>query len=299
MRLSRREFLAAGSATVALGGLSLRPAVAAPRRFPELAGEVGITTSSIDRHFSPTGESGLLSVFEMPRFLRDELGMKVIDLNTKTLGSHDRATIERFRDEMEKAGLVIVNLKMNQGGFDINSTDRAVREAALAEFKLSIDDAAILGSPYARPLPLDAKPDLAIHVASYRELADYGAPKEVRMLVENYKWMEDDPEIVPKLVAMIGRDAAACPDTGNWANNEVRYEALAKAFPLAVTCDFKARDLGPNGEHELYDLKRCFQIGWDSGFRGPWCLEHAHGDRKTLVRELTMLRDMLKGWMSG
>ena len=32
-----------------------------------------------------------------------------------------------------------------------------------------------------------------------------------------------------------------------------------------------ARQLGPNGEHELYDLKRCFSIGWQAGFRGD-CL---------------------------
>ena len=68
-------------------------------------------------------------------------------------------------------------------------------------------------------------------------------------------------------------------------------------MPLAVTCDFKARALSPKGEHKLYDLKRCFQIGWDAGFRGPWCLEHANPKRPQLFAELTMLRDMLRRWM--
>ena len=81
------------------------------------------------------------------------------------------------------------------------------------------------------------------------------------MLVENFGWMQSDPDSAVKLVKAVGHNVAACPDSGNWNNNDIRYEGLAKTFPIAVTCDFKARKLGPNGEHPLYDLKRCFTIG--------------------------------------
>ena len=90
---------------------------------------------------------------------------------------------------------------------------------------------------------------------------------------------------------------AVSPDTGNWKDDTVRYAGLAAAFPFAVSCDFKARKLGPNGEHTLYDLKRCFEVGWKTGFHGPWCLEHANADRDVLFRELALLRDMLRKWM--
>ena len=56
---------------------------------------------------------------------------------------------------------------------------------------------------------------------------------------------------------------------------------------MAVSCDFKAHKLGPKGEHEPYD------IGWKTGFRGPWCLEHKNSNRDDLFHELTLLR----GWM--
>jgi hypothetical protein len=78
----------------------------------------------------------------------------------------------------------------------------------------------------------------------------------------------------------------------------VRYAGLAKAFPLAVTCDFKARPLGPDGQHEEYDLKRCFEIGWEAGFRGPWCFEYIHNDLATLYRDLGTLRDKCREWIS-
>ena len=48
--------------------------------------------------------------------------------------------------------------------------------------------------------------------------------------------------------------------------------------------------------HPAYDLQRCFQIGWEAGFRGPWCLEHANRDRAALFRELALLRDRLRAW---
>ena len=110
---------------------------------------------------------------------------------------------------------------------------------------------------------------MAIHVASYRELADYAAKRNIRMLIENFGWMESDPESVPKLVKAVDRNLAISPDTGNWKDNSIRYKGLAAAFPLAVSCDFNAHKLGPKGEHEQYDLKRCFDIGWKTGFSGP------------------------------
>ena len=86
---------------------------------------------------------------------------------------------------------------------------------------------------------------------------------------------------------------------GQNEGNPIRYEALQATFPVAVSCDFKARELGPDGEHSKYDLRRCFEIGWEAGFRGPWCLEHAHRDRQTLFRDLGLSRDQLRGWLAA
>ncbi|MFK5924977.1 MAG: hypothetical protein QM496_22580 [Verrucomicrobiota bacterium] len=110
--------------------------------------------------------------------------------------------------------------------------------------------------------------------------------------------MMNDPDSVVKLVDEIGRNQVAIgPDTGNWSDNKVRYAGLAKTFPHAVTCDFKAKTMSENGEHPFYDLKKCFKIGWDAGFRGPWNFEHGHKHRARAFRELGMLRDWLRVWM--
>jgi hypothetical protein len=104
-------------------------------------------------------------------------------------------------------------------------------------------------------------------------------------------------DAIPTLIDKVGEGLAASPDIGNW-NDDNRYEGLAKAFPHAVTCDFKARELGEDGSHRLYNLERCFRIGWDAGFRGPWCFEHTHADLNHLLRDLALLRDMVRGWMA-
>lgn len=293
--MSRRRAIRMVGGAVTLGPLSFRDRALAAVS-PEAA--IGITTSSIDAHVGATSANRKIAIMDLPRLMRDELGMRVIDLNTNTLAKAGKR-IEAFRREAEKAGCVVTNLKMNQRGLDMNSPDEDVRNRALEAYRRSIDDAARVGAKWARPLPLPKRPDMAIHVDSYRRLADHAAAKGVRMLVENYGWMQADPGSVPDLIRRIDRDVAASPDTGNWNNDQLRWEGLRRSFPLAVTCDFKVKTLGEDGAHPAYDLRRCFEIGWRAGFRGPWCLEHAHRDRAKLLKALMLLRDRLVGWMKG
>ena len=303
MSLTRRTFLhatAAGIAGFSNGAMSngslnaAKPSQPTPR---SLAGEVGITTSSLSGHLAARPAAGKITLLELPRILRNELDMRVIDLNTTVFPSTTPAYLDKFRAAADKASCLLTNLKLNQRGLNMNSPDKNVREKALRTYKRSIDVVAHLGLKWARPLPRKPRPDMKIHIDSYRRLADYAAKRNIRMLVENYGWMQSDPQSVVKLIKAVDRNLAASPDIGNWNSNAIRYRGLAATFPLAVTCDFKARRLGPHGEHTLYDLERCFRIGWKAGFRGPWCLEHAHKDRKTLFRELALLRDMLRRWM--
>ena len=75
------------------------------------ADEVGVTTSSFSHQVSPNPGKGQFTVFDLPKVVHDELGMRVIDLNTTTLGSLEPAHVERFGKEVERAGCVVTNLK--------------------------------------------------------------------------------------------------------------------------------------------------------------------------------------------
>lgn len=293
-RINRRAFLRAAVGGTTVATLSASAADEA-KPFP-LAGEIGITTGSFVRHLVTEPRAGKLRLLDLPKLMRDELGMRVIDLMTATLVSLEPDYCEQLRAAADRAGCVLTNLKMNNPGLELGSADEAKHRHALAEYQRTMDAAARLGVRWVRPLPGPKRPELARLAAGYRELMDYGATRGLGVLVENFGWMQGDPDAIPALIKAAGPGLRAQPDTGNWTD-AARYDGLTKAFPFAVSCDFKAKELGPDGSHAAYDLKRCFQIGWDAGFRGPWCFEHQHADFAQLLREMKLLRDLLREWM--
>lgn len=296
--MKRREFLQrTAGACLTLSGATAICAERRPGRQNEpLARELGITTGSFTRHLSADTAAGKLRLLDLPRLMRDELDLRVIDLMTATLPSLEPAYLDRLREAAARAGCVLTNLKMNQQGLDLGSADQAVRGHSLNEYKRTIDAAVRLGVRWVRPLPGRKRPDLARIASSYRELIDYCGPRGIDLLIENFGWIQDDADAIPAMIAEVGPALKAQPDIGNWSG-AVRYAGLAKAFPFAVSCDFKAFALGPDGSHAAYDLKRCFDIGWSSGFRGPWCFEHLHADLAQLLQEMALLRDRLRRWM--
>jgi hypothetical protein len=270
---------------------------AADARDASLHGKLGITTGSFMRNLSATPQQGKLRLLDLPRIMRDELDMTVIDLMTATLASMEPEHLGELRGAAEKAGCVLTNLKMNQKGLEMASPDEAVRRHALDTYKRTIDAAKLLGVRWVRPLPGPKRPDFKLLAAAYRELMDYAGERGIGVLVENFGWMQDDADALPAVIKAVGPGLRSQPDTGNWTD-AARYDGLAKAFPSAVSCDFKARELDADGTHKAYDLKRCFDIAWSAGFRGPWCFEHFHDDLAQLFREMGTLRDMLRRWMA-
>jgi Xylose isomerase-like TIM barrel len=291
--MNRREFLR--SSIGAAVGASLLPRGTGAEAAP-LAREIGITTGSFVRHLTVQAQEGKLRLLDLPRIMREELDMRVIDLMTATLASAEPDYLDRLRAAAERAGCILTNLKMNQKGLDLATGDDALRRHSIDEYKRSMDAAARLGCRWVRPLPGPKRPDLAVLSASYRELIDYGAARGLTVLVENFGWMQDDPEAIPAILKAAGPGLRSQPDTRNWTD-DARYDGLAKAFPSAASCDFKPFALEPDGSHPRYDLKRCFQFGWDAGFRGPWCLEHFHANLRIQLREMALLRDRLREWM--
>lgn len=289
--LPRREFFHL------CGGIAAIPQFSTAAN--ELIDEVGITCATLASHMKPRNPNGF-SLPELPQVAAEELGMKVLDLATTNLESFDPRVLETVREAAETTGSVFTNLKMNQPGIELGSLDPEKRAAGLKTYFTTVDAAALLGMRWVRALPTKELPESHSHfLESMQQLADYSREKGLALLIENFGWMQDDPGSVLKLMNELDSDLPACPDTGNWNSNEIRYAGLAATFPLAATCDFKVKTLGPNREHEAYDLEKCFRIGKAAGFRGPWCIEHGHRDREVLFEELRWIRDQLKRWIAS
>ncbi|MEY4939895.1 MAG: hypothetical protein RIQ93_1630 [Verrucomicrobiota bacterium] len=277
--ISRRHFIALTSALA--GSVAFRVEGAVIRN-AAWAGEVGVTTSSFFRHMIKDGTDRYFDLYELPKVMRDELGMKVIDLNTGTLDTRDPAKLDRFRKALDDAGCVATNLKVNATrlgvkilDLPIDGPDRATRVNSLDGYREWILAAHRVGVRWVRPYFSERKPDLGILSDSLMQLADFADPLSMTIVLENGGWVQSDPDAIPRLVAATRGRIAATPDIGAWEKG-AREPGLKNAFPHAVSCDFKVGKLGRNGAHTAYDIRRCFELGWQAGFRGPWW-HRAHG----------------------
>jgi sugar phosphate isomerase/epimerase len=257
---------------------------------PSLQGVVAITTGGGVGEQRQRGELNLLT---LPKYIREKLGMRFIDVNTRWFTSYKADYLRRVREAASDAGCVFTNLKVNHAFGDLYSRDAIERRSAMLAAKKMVDVASVLGARWIRfPLRKSqaAKPD------SHRQLAAYAEPFGIQLLIENGGG-QTDPLSVTIAVKAIGRNVAACPDTGNWAD-AARAEGLRKSFPAAASCDFKVFELDTRGQHPKYDLKECFDIGWNAGFRGPWVIEHMKPQTENFVRDTILIRDKLKSWVA-
>ena len=133
-------------------------------------------------------------------------------------------------------------------------------------YKKSITAAARLGLKWARPLPLNEKPNMAIHVDSYRELADYAAKRNIRMLVENFSWMESDPESVPKLVKDVDRSLA------RYGQLERQYRSLQRprgSLSVGGLVRLQSPQAGTKGRARTVRHQSLFQHRLENRFSWP------------------------------
>ncbi|MEO2104387.1 MAG: bacterial transcriptional activator domain-containing protein, partial [Actinomycetota bacterium] len=128
--------LAAVAAMVGLGEALRHDHPAAGVQTPELTEEIDPLREDAHRTlmqlYADNGNLGSSAyVYRRCRaVLRDELDMKVIDLNTSSVASYEPAYLEKVREAARDAGCVLTNLKLNQRGLDMNSPDADVRERA-------------------------------------------------------------------------------------------------------------------------------------------------------------------------
>jgi hypothetical protein len=294
---TRREFLKISSFALSTAAL---PAYSRTNGgYADVTGEIGVTTGSFFDQLTFEPAAGKIRMLDLPAIMQNELGMRVIDFMSRCLESFEPAYLDRLRKACDDHGCIVTNLKCNQKGLDMASADKQMRTHSIKTYKESIDAAHHLGARWIRPMAGGRrKPDLNLLVDAYHELIEYGARKNISILIENVGWVSKSSDTIPSIIGLVGEGLAASPDVGNWPDDATRYPGLKKAYPLAVTSDFKARQLAPDLSHPLYDLKKCFQNGWDAGFRGPWCIEHFHTDLKGLLKGFTQVRDKLRGWIA-
>ena len=150
---TRRAFLQSATAGTLAAAMPWAMAQEAVKARIDLARKIGVTTGSFVKHLSKTRAEGKLRLLDLPKIMRDDLDLKVLDLMTATLPSWEPDYLDELKGKAAEAGCVITNLKLNQKDLDMASPDADTRKRALDEYRRSIDAAQRLGCRWVRPLP--------------------------------------------------------------------------------------------------------------------------------------------------
>ncbi len=200
-------------------------------------------------------------------------GVDAVELVSQHMPVPDMRRVDMFRAGLRDAGMKVVNVPIDVG--NISDRDAQRRAHDLRAIKVWLDVAAELGSPNARVNTGQQEPpyDLGVTIDAYRELAEYGQARGVRILLENHGGISADPQNILKIGEAVGWDRfATCPDFGNFAPDS-RYESLTLIAPYAGMAHAKALDLDEQGEMQEWDFGRCVRILRDAGYDGYWSAE--------------------------
>ena len=179
---TRREFLKSTiTATAATATCGVHSSAADERR-PSLAGEIGFTTGSL----AYQRRNKLLKMSSLPKFVRDDLGMQLIDLNTNWLESYEDSYVRRVRESAEDADCFFTNLKVNHKFGDLYADDTNERQKAMAHARQLVTAARLLGARWMRfSIPKPVPDTRTATLSAHRELARVAESQGIQLLVEN------------------------------------------------------------------------------------------------------------------
>ena len=176
--------------------------------------------------------------------------------------------------------------------------DRATRQAAVAYAKKWIDVAVAISSPSIRTNIAPAKntePNLANAIESMKEVAAYGASRNIVVHMENDNLISEDAFFVVKIIEGVNNPYLhALPDFANSmmsGNADFAYRAITAMFQHAYgICHVKDGDFEQNGKDYPIDLAKTFGILKTSGYRGYCSIEYSgsgdpHEPTKKLIAE--------------
>lgn len=290
MDLSRRELLK-GSAVLGLNALCGSIVPAAYARQPHLnfpvrpIDRLALTTWPFrDFMEGPPNSSRKRSKPDMDILGFARMAIEKFDINNiNPLIAHFTSTEPRhlhdLREQVARAGSHFVDLGLGDGKF--NDPDPAVRNASVGHSKRGIDMAAILGSPSVRQHlggSRGAKPDVDRTAQSLGDLADYGAKKNIVVILENDSLVNEDPFFIVKVIEKAGNPyLRALPDVGNTmlkGDPSYNYRGLEAMYKHAFNMSHVKDEVASrSGTVYKIDLAKAFGIAKASGYRGYFSME--------------------------
>jgi sugar phosphate isomerase/epimerase len=293
LQRTRREFLWAVSALGTLPPLTASGQTAPNLVFPtEPRKRLSVTSYPFRALIESPSNSGRdqtkpgMDLKAFPALVMTRFGVPNINPLGDHLASTDGAYLDSFRRAVEAAGSHVVDLGL--GGRDFSSSDKKVRDEAVAYGRKWIDIAAVIGSPSVRQHLRTAKgsvPSVENSAESLGRLAEYGASKGIVVNLENDSPGAEDPFFIVAVTAKVNSPyLRALPDFGNSIRgHDAAYnrKAVNAMFHYAYNMSHvKDVLVTPDGKTYRVDVPAMFAIARSSGYRGYFSMEYdtAAGD---------------------
>lgn len=283
MSMRRRDFLKRGTLALSAPLLSsaFRSTTLNAARQAATSDRIGIATWSF-RHLLAAGRGAnapapsrpIMTALDAPKFVREELGLRHLEIIINHLDERTIAYAERVRRAADQAGVRFSNLQL---GGQMSSPDATARAASIAEIKDGMRIAAALGAPTVRA-DVGGRAgealDLTVTADSYRQLVEFGSTIGVMPMPENHGGHSSDPDTLVSIMRAIDPRIRAITDWGNFrvANQTERLEATRKLLPYTglVSAKFDRFDDDYRPGYDVGELVRLVEA---SAYKGHYSIE--------------------------
>jgi sugar phosphate isomerase/epimerase len=271
MKLTRKEFLAAGGASfaLALGRLGW----AAEQRLPLAFSTLGCPTWEWQK---------ILSFAEANRFAAVEIRGVMGNMDTPARPEFAPDRIEQTKKDIAAHGLKIACVSSSSA---MHEKDPEKRAQSLVDAKRFIQMAALLGAPYVRVFGnnIDGpKEEIIAQVAAgLHELAEYGRPRGVTVIIESHGDFTDSATLKQVLTMADSRNAALLWDAHHtYASSHEEPEFTVKELGFWIR-HTHLKDSVPDGKDRKYVLtgkgdvpvKRQVDALRGIDYKGYYCFE--------------------------
>ena len=291
--MDRRAFLkgarAASAPALLLDSTCPGRAVAAPNdpesNNPEKMKRIGCTTVAFRPRFPSTraDKKALpddLTPLDVPRMFAAKLGVHNVELWSRHFPESSPAYCRKVKTAAERAGSQVVNIQLDEPGYNLSDPDAAGRKKSVEFVKQWMDRAAACGATSLRANTggsRKGKFNVNLTGDAFGDLAEHGKKIGVKILIENHGGYSSDPENIVAIIKHVDDPfCRALPDFGNMPGSftpEQRLEFLGKLFPYAHLVSAKGMVFDEKYAHKTYDVGACVRLGEKAGFRGVYSVE--------------------------
>ncbi len=291
MTLSRRSFLAAGSALVASPLFAIDPIVRPVR--PRIA----LSLAAYSFRKALDLKKPTMTLFEFIDFA-STLPLDAVELTSYYLAQTNDDYLKKLKAHAAAKKLAVSGMPI-RSTFTMKDDDKRADEVkAVKEW---IVRAARLGAPTVRIFAgaMEKGDDLDACrkrvVAAIDECCTTAKEHGIKLALENHHGITGDAESLIALAKAVKSDAFGINiDTGNFKTADP-YADIAKIVPYGVVCQLKTEVFPGGGKAVEADLPRVIRILKDGNYDGAVALEfEAPGDPKTEVPKFVkQLRELI------